>query len=348
MSSHPPLVPLLAWSSVTLSGCDARSFLNKFCTSDLKNLPVGQAQELMLLNPKGQVLAWGAALGADPGLHLLLSGLTAEQAIQHLDAYLFSEDVRMTAWEVTPWLAPPAVQEHMGQEHRGQKTMGQKTMGQLTPLLSQQQQTPTACAAPSGEPLAADKPTVWAAAGGANVIFAPTSLSPEQLETWWQTHFPHEPRVIEQDPLQAAQTYNRWRIQQRVPLVGQDTAATSLAQELLRDAWAISFTKGCYLGQETVARLDAMGHVNWNLRRLQLQSAWPTEQSCSATAQPSAAVALWLDDQAVGQLTSVCGTAALVRIRNAAAAQLLTGRCPDLQFRSANNEPLSVTTLDIA
>lgn len=343
MSSLPPLVPLLAWSAVTLSGRDARSFLNKFCTSDLKNLPVGQAQELMLLNPKGQILAWGAALGAEEGLHLWMTGLNAEQVIQHLDTYLFSEDVRMTAWEVTPWLAPPAAQEH-----RGQETMGQETMGQWTPLLSHQQQSSTARAASSGEPLAADEPTVWAAAGGADVIFAPTSLSPEQLETWWQTHFPHEPRVIEQDPVQAAQAYHGWRIQQRVPLVGQDTTATSLAQELLRDAWAISFTKGCYLGQETVARLDAMGHVNWNLRRLQLQSAWPTEQSCLATAQPNAAIALWLDDQAVGQLTSVCGTAALVRIRNAAAAQLLTGRCPDLEFRSANNEPLSVTTLAIA
>lgn len=338
MSSLAPLVPLLGWSHVTLLGRDARSFLNKFCTSDLKNLPAGQAQELMLLNPKGQVLAWGAALGADIGLHLLLSGLTAEQVIQHLDAYLFSEDVRMTAWDVTPWLAPPAAQEHMGQEH----------MGQLTPLLSQQQQTPTACAAPSVEPMAADEPTVWAAAGNAYVIFAPNSLSPEQLETWWQTHFPHEPRAIEQDPVRAAQAYHGWRIQQRLPLVGQDTTATSLAQELLRDAWAISFTKGCYLGQETVARLDAMGHVNWNLRHLQLQSAWPTEQSCLANAQPSAAIALWLDDQAVGQLTSVCATAALVRIRNAAAAQLLAGRCPDLQFRSANNEPLTVTTLAIA
>ena len=28
---------------------------------------------------------------------------------------------------------------------------------------------------------------------------------------------------------------------------------------------AISFTKGCYLGQETVARIDALGHVNRKL-----------------------------------------------------------------------------------
>ena len=35
-----------------------------------------------------------------------------------------------------------------------------------------------------------------------------------------------------------------------------------MPQEVNRDAQAISFTKGCYLGQETVARIDALGHVN--------------------------------------------------------------------------------------
>jgi folate-binding Fe-S cluster repair protein YgfZ len=32
-----------------------------------------------------------------------------------------------------------------------------------------------------------------------------------------------------------------------------------------RDAQAISFRKGCYLGQETIARIDALGHVNKQL-----------------------------------------------------------------------------------
>jgi|GEM_PF-55374 len=41
-----------------------------------------------------------------------------------------------------------------------------------------------------------------------------------------------------------------------------DIPEKTLPQELCRDQRAISFTKGCYLGQETVARIDAMGHVN--------------------------------------------------------------------------------------
>ena len=40
-----------------------------------------------------------------------------------------------------------------------------------------------------------------------------------------------------------------------------------MPQEVGRDEQAISFTKGCYLGQETVARIDALGHVNQQTRR---------------------------------------------------------------------------------
>jgi tRNA-modifying protein YgfZ len=46
------------------------------------------------------------------------------------------------------------------------------------------------------------------------------------------------------------------------PLFFVDFDETNLPQEVGRDRQAISYTKGCYLGQETVARIDALGHVN--------------------------------------------------------------------------------------
>jgi folate-binding protein YgfZ len=52
------------------------------------------------------------------------------------------------------------------------------------------------------------------------------------------------------------------RIEAGVPLFGVDFDEHNLPQEVGRDRQAISFTKGCYLGQETVARIDALGHVN--------------------------------------------------------------------------------------
>jgi folate-binding protein YgfZ len=52
------------------------------------------------------------------------------------------------------------------------------------------------------------------------------------------------------------------RIEAGFPLFGRDISPDNLPQEIGRDRQAISFTKGCYLGQETVARIDAVGHVN--------------------------------------------------------------------------------------
>ena len=46
--------------------------------------------------------------------------------------------------------------------------------------------------------------------------------------------------------------------------------AENLPQEVGRDSRAINFVKGCYLGQETVARIDALGHVNKHLKGLKL------------------------------------------------------------------------------
>ncbi|MBD3675912.1 MAG: hypothetical protein HUJ26_20580 [Planctomycetaceae bacterium] len=54
------------------------------------------------------------------------------------------------------------------------------------------------------------------------------------------------------------------------PKYGVDVSDDNLAQEANRTERAISFTKGCYLGQEPIARLDAMGHVNRQLE----QFAW--------------------------------------------------------------------------
>ena len=55
------------------------------------------------------------------------------------------------------------------------------------------------------------------------------------------------------------------RIEAGFPWFGRDISDSNLPQEVSRDKQAISFTKGCYLGQETVARIDALGHVNKNL-----------------------------------------------------------------------------------
>lgn len=65
------------------------------------------------------------------------------------------------------------------------------------------------------------------------------------------------------------------RVAAGVPRVGVDTSETTLVQEAgLGDA-AVSFTKGCYLGQETVARLQFRGRANRRLAGLSLSGAPP-------------------------------------------------------------------------
>lgn len=56
--------------------------------------------------------------------------------------------------------------------------------------------------------------------------------------------------------------FDALRIEAGGPLYGVDFDDSNFPQEVGRDAEAISFIKGCYLGQETVARIDALGHVN--------------------------------------------------------------------------------------
>ncbi len=70
--------------------------------------------------------------------------------------------------------------------------------------------------------------------------------------------------------------FDHHRILEGFPIVGVDVTSDNLAPEADRISQAISYTKGCYLGQEPIARLDAMGHVNRKLFRCVVSSATET------------------------------------------------------------------------
>jgi aminomethyltransferase len=58
------------------------------------------------------------------------------------------------------------------------------------------------------------------------------------------------------------------RIENGRPRYGEEITETSLPQET-QQMHAVSFTKGCYLGQEIVERIRARGHVNRKLERFE-------------------------------------------------------------------------------
>ena len=82
------------------------------------------------------------------------------------------------------------------------------------------------------------------------------------------------------------------RVESGRPRYGADVDDSTIPQEAGLNARAVSFTKGCYVGQETVARLFYRGKPNRHLRGLKL----------SAPVAPGAE--LRLGERVVGRLTS--------------------------------------------
>ncbi len=86
----------------------------------------------------------------------------------------------------------------------------------------------------------------------------------------------------------------RLRIGAGIPSVPQDVGPGDLPNEGGLDAVAISYTKGCYLGQEVMARLKAMGTVRRRLVRVRAGGRMP----------PAVPTALLQGEKRVGELRS--------------------------------------------
>jgi folate-binding protein YgfZ len=116
------------------------------------------------------------------------------------------------------------------------------------------------------------------------------------------------------------------RVEHGRPRYGLDLDDTVIPQEAGLNERAVSFTKGCYVGQETVARLHYRGKPNRHLRGLRL-SMPATAISPSPSAPPfpvAPGEELRIGERAVGQLASVVdsprlGPIALALVRREAA-----------------------------
>jgi folate-binding protein YgfZ len=95
------------------------------------------------------------------------------------------------------------------------------------------------------------------------------------------------------------------RVESAVPLYGVDMSEENLALEIGLEEEAISFDKGCYLGQEVVARVRHRGHLKRMLRSLQFyRSAVPSAPPEGWGELPSSAAGLRHGDADVGTVTS--------------------------------------------
>jgi hypothetical protein len=101
-----------------------------------------------------------------------------------------------------------------------------------------------------------------------------------------------------------ADAYERARIEAGVARQGFDTDERTIPQEAGLERDAVSFTKGCFVGQELVCRIDTRGHVNRQLRRLRAPGA-RIERGAEVVA----------DGKTVGEVTSTAGDVALAMLR---------------------------------
>ncbi len=93
------------------------------------------------------------------------------------------------------------------------------------------------------------------------------------------------------------------RIESGVPRFGVDMDETNLASEAGIEARAISYSKGCYIGQEVISRIRAFGQVAKSLRGLRLPAELPQ--------LPQKGDKLFHEGKEVGYLTSSCRSHAL-------------------------------------
>jgi tRNA-modifying protein YgfZ len=132
---------------------------------------------------------------------------------------------------------------------------------------------------------------------------AKAEIEPEQHESWLVLG---GDEVLDERPAgeeASEEEFERWRIQAGVPRWGRELDEKILPTEAGLEETHISFSKGCYPGQEPIARQHYRGKVNRRLCVLDVEG----------DAQPGDE--LTLDGKKVGRLTSVAADVALGYVR---------------------------------
>jgi hypothetical protein len=230
-------------SKVELTGRDRARFLHNLCTNDIKRLVSGTGCESFLTNVQGKILFFVRVFCQAESIWLDTVPGVAAPLLAHLDRYLITEQVNLA--DRSPQFA------------------------QLLVIGPQARECLTGAAAAAVRELSDWGHDVISIAGEKCILIHNTALVRPAYElripagsvaaVWqalWQAGQPYGLRPI------GSRAFESLRIEAGWPVYGHDINESNLPQEIGRTERAVSFTKGCYLGQETVARIDALGHVN--------------------------------------------------------------------------------------
>ncbi len=257
-------------TQIELSGSDRAKFLQNFCTNDVHRLEEGSGCEAFITNVQGKILGHVHIFRYPESLIIETVAGQAESLISHLDRYLIMEDVQM---------------RDISSDRGEVMVCGKQAPALLANLLS------------TGE--------IREILGHVTGRMGEVEINLRRFDTCGPMTFLIDCQreildaVVDRLTAEGAMPCDHsaleiCRIEQGTPLYGRDISSDNLPQEIGRDQRTISFTKGCYLGQETVARIDALGHVNKILVGLRFDGNEP----------PAPGTQFEIDGKQVGRLTS--------------------------------------------
>lgn len=240
LREHAALVALPWLDRLTVIGGDRIDFLQGMLSNDVKKLAIGTGCPALLLTEQGKVVADLTVLADEDAILLdgMASALVGAQAA--LERFIVADDV-----EIGPATDAPKAFALLGPEF--------ETV--LARLAIVAPDAPCGHARLVSGGIACHVVRVSGPGAGGVVCWVAADAAAA-----WAEHC----RTVGGVMLAGAEAFDVLRTESGVPWHGRDVSADTLALEAPYDA-AISFKKGCYLGQEVMERVTARGHVNRKL-----------------------------------------------------------------------------------
>ena len=230
------VIELPGRTHLELTGQDRAAFLHNFCSNHIKGLAVGQGCEAFITSIKGRILGHLLVFADTDRLLVETVPRQGPALLAHLDKYIITEDVQL-ADRSDEWS-----QLYVSGERAEELLQAALSIAALPSMTA-----PAQISVGSGylRKFSFGSAPGWSLVGPRDWI--------AQCQAF----------LLATGVLSgAAEQFEQLRIEAGFPHYGVDLSEANLAQEANRTSRAISFQKGCYLGQEPIARIDALGHVN--------------------------------------------------------------------------------------
>jgi tRNA-modifying protein YgfZ len=283
---HAAIIDRSSRGRIVVSGADRASYLHGLLTNDIKVLKAQQGCYAAYLTAQGRMVSDLFLYELGDVMLLSLPRSTKDLVLQKLDQFVFSEDVQLG--DVTEGFAEIGI---VGPESRA--ALGQVLAGAPDDALAG----------------LAEHGNLRAAFGGDAAIVARISDPGEPgydvyVDSARRDAFLAALRAVVPAELDEASA-EAIRIEAGIPKFGSDMDGQTIPLEAGIESRAISFDKGCYVGQEVIARIVHRGHgrVVKKLVGLTLDAAEP----------PAAGALVQVGARDVGRVTSSAWSPALDR-----------------------------------